>query len=239
MVSEDKKKMNLENAGQKESMQNEIVNREAEKKSNGQKEAVQNESVQTKAALQPVKWKAWKHFCTITRHRHKVMYHCFMAGIFWQGIKHDLSKYSPTEFIPGARYYQGYRSPNDREREEIGYSAAWMHHKGRNRHHFEYWNDYNTVTRRVEPVRMPVRYVKEMFCDRVAASKIYQGDAYTDASSLAYFRKGIGSRPGKEKLIHPETALLLEKMLVMLAEEGEKKTFAYIRKMPDVYETES
>lgn len=198
----------------------------------GKKEAAQNESVQ------PVKWKAWKHFCTITRHRHKVMRHCFMAGIFWQGIKHDLSKYSPTEFIPGARYYQGYRSPNDREREVIGYSAAWMHHKGRNRHHFEYWNDYNAVTRRVEPVRMPVRYVKEMFCDRVAASKIYQGDAYTDASSLVYFRKGIGGRPDREQLIHPETARLLEKLLVMLAEEGEKKTFAYIRQMPDTYETE-
>ena len=57
------------------------------------------------------------HFATITRHRHRVIAHCFRVGIGWQGLFHDLSKYSPTEFIPGARYYQGTRSPNERERE--------------------------------------------------------------------------------------------------------------------------
>lgn len=43
-----------------------------------------------------------KHFITITKHRHRVMLHCFKAGIPFQGLTHDLSKYSPTEFIPGA-----------------------------------------------------------------------------------------------------------------------------------------
>ena len=78
-----------------------------------------------------------RHFRTITRHRHKVIANCFRAGIGWQGLFHDLSKYSPTEFWPGARYYQGTRSPNEIEREKYGYSPAWLHHKGRNRHHFE------------------------------------------------------------------------------------------------------
>ena len=124
--------------------------------------------------------KAWQHFKTITRHRNKVILHCAKAGILWQGLFHDLSKYSPEEFIPGVIFYQGTRSPNEGEREEYGYSAAWMHHKGRNKHHFEYWTDYDPKTRQMEPVKMPLKYVKEMFCDRVAASKIYGGEKYTD-----------------------------------------------------------
>ena len=76
---------------------------------------------------------AWKHFCTITKHRWKVRSGCFRVGLYWRGLVHDLSKYSPSEFITGAKYYQGTRSPNSRERELVGYSTAWMHHKGRNR----------------------------------------------------------------------------------------------------------
>ena len=164
------------------------------------------------------------HFRTITRHRHCVMRHCFRAGIGWQGLFHDLSKYSPTEFIPGARYYQGNRSPNERERELFGCSHAWMHHKGRNRHHFEYWNDINIETKMYEPVKMPIRYVKEMFCDRVAASKIYQGKNYTDEHPLAYFQRG-----NARKKMHPATAELLEEWLTLLAQKGEKEAFKHIK----------
>ena len=123
----------------------------------------------------------WGHFKTITRHRHQVIKHCKKAGILWQGLFHDLSKYSPSEFIVGAKFYQGTRSPNEMERKVFGYSRAWMHHKGRNKHHFEYWTDYNPETRMYGPVKMPIRYVKEMFCDRVAASKIYQGENYKNS----------------------------------------------------------
>lgn len=165
-----------------------------------------------------------KHFQTITRHRHTVLRHCCKAGILRQGFLHDLSKYSPTEFISGAKYYDGTRSPNEPERNALGYSKAWLHHKGRNRHHFEYWNDYNPKTHRNEPVKMPLRYVIEMFCDRVAASKIYMGQSYTDAAPLAYFERGRNRR-----VIHPETSALLERLLTMLRDEGEEKTFAYIK----------
>ena len=164
------------------------------------------------------------HFRTITRHRHCVIRHCFRAGIGWQGLFHDLSKYSLSEFIPGARYYQGNRSPNERERELYGCSYAWMHHKGRNRHHFEYWNDINIQTKMYEPVKMPTRYVKEMFCDRVAASKIYQGKNYTDSHPLAYFQRG-----NARKKMHPATADLLEEWLTLLAEKGEREAFAHIK----------
>ncbi|MBQ3133682.1 MAG: catalase [Clostridia bacterium] len=170
--------------------------------------------------------KPWQHFRTITRHRHAVIAHCFRAGIGWQGLFHDLSKYSPSEFVAGAKYYAGTRSPNDIERRENGHSLAWMHHKGRNKHHFEYWTDYNPETRRVEPVEMPLRYVIEMLCDRMAASKIYQGDAYTDKSALVYFMGGKDRR-----IIHPKTSDLLERLLTLLAEKGEDAVFAETRRL--------
>jgi hypothetical protein len=172
--------------------------------------------------------KAFEHFKTITRHRHQVIRNCFKAGIPWQGLRHDLSKYSPTEFLEGARYWQGTRSPNDREREVKGYSDSWMHHKGRNRHHFEYWTDYSAKDKKIRPVEMPTRYVVEMFCDRVAASKIYQGKAYTDQSPLTYFINGKGRREG---MIHPATSDKIEDYLTYLAENGEDKAFTYLREI--------
>ena len=167
---------------------------------------------------------AYKHFVTITRHRHRVIAHCFKAGIPWQGLLHDLSKYSITEFSAGVRFYQGFRSPNEEERETLGYSAAWMHHKGRNRHHFEYWTDYDPKTRINSPVEMPLRYVVEMFCDCVAASKIYNGENYTNEKPLEYFMRAKSRR-----VIHPRTSDLLEGLLRMLIERGEEETFAYLR----------
>ena len=166
------------------------------------------------------------HLKTITAHRWRVIANCFRAGIPMQGLLHDLSKYAPVEFMNGARHYQGYRSPNDHEREEKGYSAAWLHHKGRNRHHFEYWVDYNAATRRIEPVPMPAKYVAEMFCDRLAASKTYNGAAYTDRHPLEYFLKAKGVR-----MIHPKTSDEIEGLLRILAEEGEEAAFAAVRRM--------
>lgn len=169
--------------------------------------------------------KAWEHFKTITKHRHMVIRHCAKAGILWQGLFHDLSKYSPTEFLTGVKFYLGDRSPNEGERSSHGYSVAWMHHKGRNKHHFEYWTDYDTVTKIMSPVKMPMRYVKEMFCDRVAASKTYNGENYTDSQPLEYFLRSKGKR-----MIHPETSDFLEKLLTMLRDNGEEKTFEYLKK---------
>ena len=167
-----------------------------------------------------------KHFLTITKHRHKVIYHCFKCGILWQGLRHDLSKYSMTEFIPGARYYLGDRSPTEAERRTIGYSAAWLHHKGRNKHHYEYWVDYGTDGKKcLIGMKMPVRYVVEMFLDRIAACKVYKGHAYQDSDPLDYFRKGGTD----DYVMHEDTKRLLTRLLVMLAENGEEKTFRYIR----------
>ena len=169
--------------------------------------------------------KGFAHFKTVIKHRHMVIRHCKKAGILKQGLFHDLSKFSPTEFKPGAKFFLGNRSPNEGEREEYGYSLAWIHHKGRNKHHFEYWTDYNAKTRVLEPVKMPIKYVKEMFCDRVAASKIYMKENYNDSCPLEYFMRSKGKR-----VIHKETSAFLEKLLVMLKDEGEDKVFEYLRK---------
>ncbi len=165
------------------------------------------------------------HLSTVIRHKNKVFWHCLKVGIPMRGLLHDLSKFSPTEFIPGVKFYQGTRSPNEAERRAFGHSTAWMHHKGRNRHHFEYWSDYNPETKMISPVKMPLKYVKEMFCDRVAASKIYQKENYKQSHPLEYFAGGKVRRS-----IHPETSDLLESWLTMLAEKGEKETFRHIRK---------
>lgn len=164
------------------------------------------------------------HLETINKHRALVLKHCIKAGIPLQGLVHDLSKYSPAEFLVGVKYFQGDHSPNVEERKEKGYSSAWLHHKGRNKHHFEYWFDNSTTSFDIVPVEMPTKYVIEMFCDRVAASKVYKGDAYTDETSLKYFKAHDYS-----KIMHPKTKELLEKLLQMLADEGEEATFAYIR----------
>lgn len=171
-------------------------------------------------------WHLLKHFTTITRHRHKVIAHCYKCGILWQGLRHDLSKYSPTEFFAGAKFYLGDRSPTEAERREYGYSKAWMHHKGRNKHHFEYWTDYSPKTGRMESVEMPLNFVKEMFCDRLAAGKIYLGNNYTNNNPIEYFERG-----NARDNMHQSTSDLLEEWLKMLREQGEKKTFNHIKSL--------
>ena len=168
----------------------------------------------------------WKHFKTITHHKILVAKGCFKVGLYKQGLLHDMSKYSPTEFWVGAKYYQGTRSPNNAEREDIGYSSAWLHHKGRNKHHYEYWIDYRmqALPGGMAPVPMPDKYIAEMIMDRIAASKVYMGGEYTDRSPLDYYYQGTDRAP-----IHPETKAKLLYVLEMLAEEGEEKTFRFIK----------
>ena len=168
--------------------------------------------------------KAWQHFKTITYHRWLVMLGCFRVGLYRQGLTHDLSKYSPTEFAIGAKYYQGTRSPNAQEREEKGFSEAWMHHKGRNKHHYEYWTDMSKATGRYESCPMPRKYFVEMIMDRRAACMVYQGEKYTSGSALEYFEKS------REKAImHPELQQQLRFVLTMLRDEGEENTFRYLK----------
>ena len=166
----------------------------------------------------------WNHLKTITKHKLLVMEGCFKVGLYWQGITHDLSKYTPTEFLIGAKYFQGTRSPNAAEREDKGYSEAWMHHKGRNRHHYEFWQDVSMVSGVYESVPMPRRYLVEMVMDRRAASMIYKGKEYTSASAYEYF-----IHSAERNWMHPQTKQELDFLLTMLRDEGEEKTFRYLK----------
>jgi hypothetical protein len=183
-----------------------------------------------KKVLPPLKLRnIWGHFKTVSLHRFRVCRYCFKMGLYWQGLTHDLSKFSPTEFFRGCRFYQGVRSPNAKEREIFGYSSAWLHHKGRNRHHYEYWIDFSSMDSNqpfgVLPGRMPDKYIAEMIADRVAASRTYKGDSYTSAAPLEYYNR-VRQTPVP---MHPYTQEKLELFLHMLAEKGEDYTFSYIK----------
>lgn len=121
----------------------------------------------------------WKHFCTINHHKILVMRGCFQVGLIRQGLLHDLSKYSPTEFIVGCRYYQGNMSPNNAEREAVGYSSAWLHHKGRNKHHLEYWIDYG-----IPDKEGPHKGEHKGLCRHEDAGQLCGGNVYRPRSGI-------------------------------------------------------
>lgn len=165
----------------------------------------------------------FSHLHTVNKHRRLVRKHCFKIGLYWQGLTHDLSKYTPVEFFPGVKYFQGTCSPQVKERELFGYSPAWLHHKGRNKHHFEYWTDGGKNGVPIA-VQMPRRYFAEMLCDRVSASKVYKGKDYTDRSPLEYYQARKDNAFMNEK-----TATDLEYFLTLLAEHGEAQFFAELK----------
>lgn len=158
----------------------------------------------------------WGHLRTVQRHRRLVFRLCRGCGLFWQGLTHDLSKYSPEEFYTGVKYFSGDRSPNDVDRRLNGMSRAWLHHKGRNKHHLEYWIDYRVEDGCFTGLQMPLRYIVESVCDRIAASSVYRGALYTDRDPLDYYLK---SR--EYYLMHPETDAAYSRYLEILARSGE------------------
>ncbi len=131
--------------------------------------------------------KFFRHLHTINKHRFIVFKLCCKVGIPFRGLVHDLSKYSFEEFFESAKYYtDGNFSPILNAKKDKGYSRAWLHHKGRNKHHFEYW--YDTIAPSPTPI-IPFKYMLEMICDRIAASKTYNKDNYTNSDPLKYLLK--------------------------------------------------
>lgn len=146
------------------------------------------------------------HFKTITKHKILVFKLCCKAGEPWRGFMHDWSKYSPTEFWEGVKYYTGTCSPIIMCKKDKGYSKAWLHHKGRNKHHPEYWYDYWTADRKLQ---IPYKYAVEMICDNLAAGKVYKGKNWTNNTQLEYWNE-IGSKkqPMNAKIISFVTIVL-------------------------------
>lgn len=152
------------------------------------------------------------------KHRRYVRQHCFKAGLYWQGITHDLSKYSPTEFIESVRYYQGDKSPILACKADKGYSMAWFHHRGRNRHHWEYWVD--ELDHGMVPRLMPEKYAVEMFCDFLAAGKAYMGAEYTKQKEFEWWKE-----KRKIYVLHPVIKEFIDTCFVTYLTLGEVCTF--------------
>lgn len=165
------------------------------------------------------------HLNTVNKHRAMVCKLCFKCGLYWQGLTHDLSKYSPVEFWNGVKFYTGTRSPHLGERAAYGYSKAWLNHKGHNKHHGEYWQDIrpNGLT---EPIQMPTKYFIEMICDRVAASMVYNGANYNDSMPLDYYLSHKD-----ENQFHELTHAAIVYWLEMIAAKGSEETFEKLKRI--------
>lgn len=155
------------------------------------------------------------HFGKICKHKWWVFYYCCKAGIPWRGIKHDMSKFSPVEFWESVRYYQGNRSPIDACKEENGVSKAWMHHKGHNTHHYEYWQD--NFDKGGHPVQMPYKDAVEMLCDYLGAGRAYMGKNFTYQSEYAWWEKKISNPIA----MHPQTKTFIDTCLNYLSDSAE------------------
>ena len=156
----------------------------------------------------------WKYFKTVWRHKKAVYRECKACGIAWHGITHDLSKFSRIEFASSAKYFQGNRSPIEAEKDDCGYSAAWLHHKGHNPHHWEYWTDFGEDGE-IICNRIPYRYVVEMVCDWIGAGQTYAAGTWTQDDPINYYYK---VRKGRH--FHPETEDLIVKFLLCIKTEG-------------------
>lgn len=142
------------------------------------------------------------HLHTVCKHKYYVLRECWKCGQFKRGLLHDLSKFSPTEFITSVKYYQGYRSPSDAEKEVKGYSTIEQHHIRHNPHHWEYWVVWDPSEQRT--IKIPYEYVVEMLCDWIAAGKVYLGDKWTVFTAKEYYEKNRYRR-----MFHPDTERLI------------------------------
>lgn len=130
--------------------------------------------------------KCYQHWKTIRSHRKWVRHYCFLAGIPWRGITHDLSKYSPIEFFESAKYWTGVDSPINHAKKHQGVSYGWLHHKGRNSHHYEYWMD-NFDDGGIARL-MPKKDFTEMVCDYLGAAHAYTQEEFSYAKELEWWR---------------------------------------------------
>lgn len=156
----------------------------------------------------------FQHLKTVCKHKFYVAKYCFKAGLYWQGLVHDLSKFSPTEFFESVRYYQGTRSPIDACKEANGMSMAWLHHKGRNKHHYEYWQD--NFDKGTTHLTMPFKYALEMICDYLAAGNAYNGKKFTLQNELEWWKNKTKNKIAMSN----ETFTFVDIMMNTMAKEN-------------------
>ena len=167
------------------------------------------------------------HLHTVNKHRRNVRRACFKMGLVRQGIFHDMSKYSPTEFWRSVKFYSGKFSPNAVDKRLNGSSKAWLHHKGRNKHHFEYWVDYSVrVEEYAYGCKMPMKYLGEMLADRYAACVAYYGDEYSQSDAYDYFMIEYD-----KVIMDEESKAVMKKVLEVMRDEGEEASFKYMKNL--------
>ena len=126
---------------------------------------------------------------------------------------HDMSKFSPTEFFESVRYYQGTSSPIDACKADKGYSNAWFHHRGRNRHHWEYWVD--DFQQGMIPKKIPFRFVLEMICDFLGAGRAYSGKAFTIKSEYDWWQN-----KRTVVVMHADTLACVDRIFELMLSRG-------------------
>lgn len=173
------------------------------------------------------------HFKTVHHHRKLVRQMCFKCGMYYQGLVHDLSKYSLEEFLIQVKYFEGFRSPITHEKALTGHSKAWLHHKGRNKHHWEYWIDRQNKNEQLYVFPMPYKYMLESVIDRISASKTYKKDEYTDANPYDFFINSI-----EYNSIHYITRKQISDYLLYLKENGEEKALAYYKSQYKIHKND-
>ena len=156
--------------------------------------------------------KFFGHLKTVSTHKWWVFYYCCKAGIPFRGLIHDMSKFSPTEFIESVKYWSGTRSPIDACKEDKGISKAWMHHKGRNKHHYEYYID--NLDNGGTALEMPIKDCIELVCDYLGAGKAYYGKNFTYNKELDWWK----DKSKKSLLMHPKTKKYITLILTGLAD---------------------
>ena len=176
----------------------------------------------------------FKHFKKICKHKYYVGKYCFKFGLYRQGITHDLSKFNPIEFWTSVKYYQGNRSPIEAEKEDKGYSNAWLHHFHKNKHHWCYWIDFD-MQQNMVAYRMPYKYALEAIADYIGANKAYLGNKSTYKTVYEYYRDHIRiSNEISEKIFHFQTRQLWDTILTDFVKYGEETTINRIKR--GVYE---
>lgn len=168
-----------------------------------------------------------RHFAKICKHKWWVFYYCCKAGIPWRGFMHDWSKFSPTEFWESVRYYQGNRSPIDACKENEGMSKAWLHHKGRNTHHYEFWQD--NFDKGGEPLRMPFEDTLEMLCDYLGAGRAYMGKDFSYYLEWTWWL----NKCSNPLAMHPYTKEFIHIVLSELCASSKFKSKSYLKKVYD------
>ena len=148
-----------------------------------------------------------------------VFVECCRLGIPWLGVVHDLSKFSPAEFLYYARNFYGEWPDQDspdvrasflgagvtlRTKQDVkcDFDFAWLHHQNTNKHHPEYWQ-LRARHRPLEELPMPDRYRREMLADWIGAGRAYQNP---DTRGWYFLNR-------KSIKLHPDTRAWVEEQL--------------------------